>query len=158
MRRTTTPSPAAHPGEGAVPQSGAKTTASPPPDGAVVTLDLPWPPSVNHYWRHVGSRVLISAPGRDYRRAVVHHCVIGRVKAARCNARLGVSVLAYPPDRRRRDIDNIAKALLDAIVHAGVIDDDGVIDRLLVERGEPRGPGGMVRVTIEELSHGGAQM
>ena len=27
-------------------------------------LELPWPPSVNHYYRHVGPRVLISRDGR----------------------------------------------------------------------------------------------
>lgn len=29
-----------------------------------------WPPSVNHGWRHVGNRTLISAAGRDFRRKI----------------------------------------------------------------------------------------
>ena len=34
-------------------------------------FELPWPPSVNHYYRHVGPRVLISRDGRKYRDNVV---------------------------------------------------------------------------------------
>ena len=34
-------------------------------------FELPWPPSVNHYYRHVGPRVLISRDGRKYRERVV---------------------------------------------------------------------------------------
>lgn len=30
-------------------------------------LILPWPPSVNTYWRTFRGRMLISAHGRDYR-------------------------------------------------------------------------------------------
>jgi crossover junction endodeoxyribonuclease RusA len=33
-------------------------------------------------------------------------------------------VLAYPPDHRRRDLDNLAKAILDALQHAGVYGND----------------------------------
>ena len=33
-------------------------------------FELPWPPSVNHYYRHVGHRVLISRDGRHYRENV----------------------------------------------------------------------------------------
>ena len=38
------------------------------------------------------------------------------------------------PDRRRRDIDNVGKALLDALQHAGCFDDDEQIDVLHIER------------------------
>jgi crossover junction endodeoxyribonuclease RusA len=35
-----------------------------------VTIKLPWPPSDNHYYRHVGPKVLISRDGRAYRARV----------------------------------------------------------------------------------------
>jgi len=75
---------------------------------------LPWPPSVNHYWHQRGSRRFLSAKARDYS--------------------VAVSIVLRPPDRRRRDIDNTAKAILDALAGAGVYDDDCQIDRLLIER------------------------
>jgi crossover junction endodeoxyribonuclease RusA len=47
---------------------------------------------------------------------------------------LRVAVFLYPPDKRRRDIDNVLKALLDGIGHMGVYQDDSQILRLEVTK------------------------
>ena len=112
-----------------------------------VVLELPWPPSVNHYWRHVGSKVLISREGRSYRQSVISLVAYENVKPA--TGRLAVTLMVYPPDKRRRDLDNLPKAILDSLEHAGVYDDDGQIDRLVVERCHVY-KGGKVYVAIEE--------
>jgi len=57
-----------------------------------------------------------------------------------------VRVVVRPPDGRRRDLDNVGKALLVALEHAGAYRDDAQIDRLLLERGEVVPLGG---VTVE---------
>jgi crossover junction endodeoxyribonuclease RusA len=57
------------------------------------------------------------------------------------------------PDRYRRDLDNVCKAMLDALGHAGVYQDDSQIDRLEIVRGAVRAPGAAV-VMIEEIKHG----
>jgi len=98
-----------------------------------VELTLPWPPSVNGYWRHVGNKVLISADGRKYRETVKAIVTANGAKRLPLG-RYGVSVTAFSPDNRRRDIDNLLKALLDALEHAGVYSDDSMIDTLLVRR------------------------
>lgn len=108
-----------------------------------IVLELPFPPSVNHYWRSVNGRVLISKDGREYRKAVYKE-VINQIQGLRIAGgvwfaspvRADVSIIAYMPDNRRRDLDNLLKASLDAIVSAGVIEDDSHIDRLKIERGE----------------------
>lgn len=114
----------------------------------MITLALPYPPSVNRYWRHVDGRTLISKAGRQYREAVSINARSAHVETL--SGRLAVSVLLTMPDRRRRDIDNTLKALLDALEHARVYEDDSQIDRLLVERGDVEAPG-MARVTIAEV-------
>lgn len=100
-----------------------------------LAITLPWAPSVNHYWRHVGSKVLISRDGRIYRNTVAHACMLQRV-ANGLTGRLSVRITACPPDRRRRDLDNMLKSCLDAVTHAGVWLDDSQIDSLTIVRGE----------------------
>ena len=40
----------------------------------------------------------------------------------------------YFPDKRKRDIANLEKALTDSLVHYGVIQDDSMIQRLVLEK------------------------
>ena len=101
----------------------------------MLELELPHPPSVNHYWRRVGARTLISRGGRAFREAV---CSILAAQGIRPIAGpLVVEVTIHPPDKRRRDIDNIQKALLDALQHGGAYGDDSQIVRLTIEKAEP---------------------
>ncbi len=67
---------------------------------------LPWPPSVNHYWRAVGGRIMLSKAGRQYHRDVAA-ALFGQGRLAD-DARLAVRLGVFPPDRRRRDLDNVA--------------------------------------------------
>jgi len=115
-----------------------------------VTITLPWPPSVNRYYRRVGNRTLISREGREYRTKVVE-MVASCGQQIRVEGRLSVSIDAFPPDRRRRDLDNVLKALLDAMQHAGIYEDDANIDRLLIERMAVQPKNGQVIVTIETI-------
>lgn len=123
----------------------------------MIELVLPWPPSVNQYWRHPSSgplagRHLISEQGRAYRAKVAAQ-VSNEKQAHKLADRLSVSIRCYPPDRRRRDLDNILKAALDALVFAGVMLDDSQIDRLAIERCAVEAPG-RLEITIERLSDG----
>lgn len=125
----------------------ATLTAAAADDGAVV-IELPYPPSANHYWRRVGDRTLISREGRKFRKRVIAR--LARRTAKPMSGRVAVHVTAHPPDRRRRDLDNAMKALLDALGHGGVYEDDGQIDRLEIERGSVV-PGGKVVVRITPI-------
>jgi Holliday junction resolvase RusA-like endonuclease len=111
----------------------------------MLDLELPYPPSLNHYWRRVGARTLLSRGGRAFREAV------GSILAARgvqpLDGPLAIAIDVYPPDCRRRDLDNLQKALLDALQHGGAYHDDSQIDELVIRRRDVL-PEGMVRVIL----------
>lgn len=111
-----------------------------------MNIMLPYPPTVNTYWRKFNNRMVISAKGRQYRKDVMELLEGCRT----LHGRLKVTIIATMPDRRKRDLDNILKSLLDAMDHAGVFDDDEQIDQLHVFRSVVEKPGN-VAVSIEEL-------
>ena len=100
-----------------------------------IVLELPWPPSVNRYWRMWNGRMLISREGRAYKTgvsfAVQCHENFTAASVPMCGD-LKVEIDLYPPDRRKRDIDNTQKAILDSLGHAGVYEDDSQIVELNV--------------------------
>jgi crossover junction endodeoxyribonuclease RusA len=122
--------------------------------GKLVTLTLPWPPSVNSYWRRNGSRYFVSAKGIQYRKEVFFIAYDVRANSIfPKDERISVSIKAYPPDKRKRDLDNILKSLLDSLQHAGVYDDDSQIDKLYIERYTPLNS--QVIVTINNCGYQG---
>lgn len=116
----------------------------------IITLILPWPPSVNHYWRRVGYKTVISKKGREYRKAV-ESIVAEENKGVKLKGNLHLYIKLMQPDRRRRDVDNFSKAPLDALQSAGVFEDDSQISKATVEKIEPDGDGGRLLIWIKQL-------
>jgi crossover junction endodeoxyribonuclease RusA len=111
----------------------------------MIELELPYPPSINHLYRHVGPRTLISREGRRFRERVCAH--LAGLGVRRLTGPLRIEIEVYPPDRRRHDIDNVQKALLDALQHGGLYEDDSQIKKLNIEmRGCVRGGRTLVRI------------
>lgn len=107
-------------------------------------LTIPFPPSVNGYWRSVRGRNILSARGRQYRLDGLQTLAEQAVSPLPADARLSVTITLNPPCKRRRDVDNYSKAALDLLTHAGIWGDDSQVDRLTVQRGEIRKPGNAV--------------
>ena len=99
----------------------------------MLQFELPYPPSINHYWRRVGPRTLISREGRRFRRDVM--AILAAMEIEPLAGPLVVEVEVFPPDNRRRDIDNVQKALLDALEHGGAYGDDSQIVKLTIQKG-----------------------
>lgn len=92
--------------------------------------------------------MIISKPGRDYRKAVCDQILIQR-GAKHYSKKVKVTIAAYRPDERKRDLDNLLKAVLDALKHAGVYEDDSLIVDLRIYW--EREKAGMLKVKIEGL-------
>ena len=111
-------------------------------------LILPFPPSVNTYWRNFNGRMLISKKGREYRKAVADQVLIQK-GAKHYQGKVKMTIEAWRPDERKRDLDNLLKAPLDALTHAGVYVDDQLIVDLRIFWAEDKG--GKLKVKIEEI-------
>jgi crossover junction endodeoxyribonuclease RusA len=112
-------------------------------------IELPWPPSVNSYLAIVGRRKVKTKKAREYCSEVVNYLSQQKVKGF-ANNKIKIEIEAYPPDLRRRDLDNVTKALFDSLKMAGLYDDDSQIDFFSVRRmGKLKG--GKVCLRISEL-------
>lgn len=101
----------------------------------MLTLCLPFPPSVNHYWKASGKRRYIGEAGVAFRAAVAVEVAKRKARGwRRIKGGVAMYVQLVPPDKRRRDVDNYNKAILDALMHAGCYDDDSQVEVLVVEK------------------------
>lgn len=117
---------------------------------------VPWPPSVNNYWILVrmgkGGRKILSKRAVAYREEM-HQIITTQYPDIKFteDKRLKLYIDAYPPDLRKRDLDNILKPLQDALQNEGVLIDDSQIDDLRIKRQEVRRPKGELNITLEEI-------
>jgi len=104
-------------------------------------IQLPWPPTVNHYYtisRGKRPRKILSDAGRAYKKYACECMMVqGVPKLSEERRPFSLRILASPPDRRRRDLDNILKALIDSLVDYGAIPDDWMVDQIMIHRLEP---------------------
>ena len=116
----------------------------------MINLTLEYPPSVNNYWersRHGGMRLTDEA--RTYKK-LIKWMLVAKKLGKPLEGRISAKLTVYPPDRRRRDLDNVLKAVLDAMEGAVYID-DSQIDVLVIERGRVI-KDGKVTVDIEVIN------
>lgn len=117
-----------------------------------VVLTLPWPPSVNHYkGRRKGGGEFLTLRAKEFIE-VVHVEALSKPKL---EGEISVAILAYPPDKRKRDLDNVLKVLLDALESAGVFEDDSQVARIVIERQANEECKATVVVIVEEFKANG---
>ena len=121
-------------------------------------IRLPYPPSMNTYLRHLpNGKTLLSERGRAYHSIVWETINRSFPGHAPLLGSLVVTLTAFPPDKRRRDLDNLPKVVLDSLTKAGIWRDDSQIQRLTIQWGA-FWPGGALEVEIEEVAPSGARM
>jgi crossover junction endodeoxyribonuclease RusA len=112
-----------------------------------ISITLPYPPTVNHY-KKVG-RTITTKRGKIFQQKInspqtnrFFYEVWLKIQTLKAQEGLksfdddtiSVEVYIYPPDKRKRDIDNPIKPLLDSLQKAGMYNDDNQIARLLITR------------------------
>lgn len=97
-----------------------------------ITLTLPYSPSGNTLYPTGGDKKRhISSKGNQYRQNV-YGCVLEQQGIFKPLSGPLISTIGmYPPDRRKRDLDNTFKALFDALKYSNVFHDDDQIHGIL---------------------------
>ena len=102
-------------------------------------LTLPYPPSVNHYWgiRVVGRvpMFFVKADGKLYKKQVAQ---IGAMKQPFAE-NVCLKIVAYRP-RKSGDVDNVLKAILDALKGVAYNDDSQVTEIWVKRKDDKENP------------------
>lgn len=100
-----------------------------------MTFNLPFPPTLNHMHLSKGRMRFLSGEYKAFIALVAN--IVQREKIpAMGSQRLSVAIWLHWPNKRRGDIDNRCKPILDALQRVGVYDDDSQIDELHVYRAD----------------------
>lgn len=141
----------------------AQTPALPGMTGEAVgpgvqRFELPYPPTVNTYWRSIIMKskytgepriqLLISKRGRQFQRDLKWWFDFYCGKSMKGNLKFEADF--HPPDKRRRDLDNLLKSIIDALCKAGAYENDDQIQEIHVRFGKPM-KGGKSYVTLSQL-------
>ena len=100
-------------------------------------LTLPYPPPLAACFKPSRKRGMVKTQRYNAWIQYAAACTIGQRHMV--PGRISVSIQATPQDRRRRDLDNLLKPVLDFCTHR-VIEDDSLIDALRISwhrHGEP---------------------
>jgi len=116
----------------------------------LITLKLPFPPSVNTYYRNFRGRMVMGKNGRSFKDAVQEIVTVTQTPKFN-DARLMAIITIFPPNKRKFDLDNRLKAIFDSLQDAGVFDDDEQFDKIEIARGVIKSGGGctIVIATLE---------
>lgn len=112
---------------------------------------LPFPPGLNNLFKNI-RRGRARTERYDAWLAEANVALVAQRPQRVCGS-FRAELRFTRPDRRRRDLDGLAKAPLDLLVKAGVIDDDHLAERLvLVWSDAPPSKPGSLLVMLEACS------
>lgn len=118
-------------------------------------ITLPYPPTINHYYTVARGRKILSKRGRDYKKVCWAEIML-QGGAQRVTGDVCVFIRAYPPDQRKRDLDNILKPILDVLTTSEIYQDDSQVVDLRIQKFNPSKPG-RVEVIVSGLSETGTE-
>ena len=117
-------------------------------------LVLPWPPSVNHVWKIAPRKAYLDSQVQAFRMRVLAAVKCGRIAGTipsePVQGPVAVMLECCPPDRKRRDLDNLPKSVFDALTKACVWRDDSQVQLMLPFWGS-RAKGGRIVLHVLPL-------
>lgn len=117
-------------------------------------FSLSYPPSVNKLYATYNGRRLLTRSAKEYKNASF---LTLRTRGMLPDEpvyteNVCVHILLTPPDRRRRDSDNILKITFDTLVYCRMLKDDSLIKEHAVFLAEPDKDNAGIRVVISPHS------
>jgi|KBSMisStandDraft_5_1062788.scaffolds.fasta_scaffold65100_1 crossover junction endodeoxyribonuclease RusA len=98
-----------------------------------IIVDLPWPPSLNRIWRSKG-KVVYRDP--KYVRWIDQAGWLAKLgKHQQVRGEFSATIVLNPPNKRKIDVDNRVKVLLDLAQRVGLVEDDCLCRLLVVSYG-----------------------
>jgi crossover junction endodeoxyribonuclease RusA len=113
-----------------------------------IFLNFPLPPTINSYYQFHGHRRFVGEAGKKFKAQVAH--IVSSQPIRFGNQKLAMLVVVHFRDRRKQDLSNRIKALEDAMVQAGLFDDDSQIKEIHIKEGAIE-KGGRVSVTLKDI-------
>lgn len=96
---------------------------------------LPYPPSINGYWRSFRGRQIISKRGREYVNLVANEMLDLDLHSEMIGGDISFEMTINPPTLRKYDVDNFTKGVFDALTKCNFWVDDEQVQKLTVRKG-----------------------
>jgi len=112
---------------------------------------LPYPPTMNSIWRNIGGNRTIKSKGyRVWEKLADGYAVLS--PRITLEGPVRAEFVYHRPDKRRRDVANLEKAVSDTLVRWGILGDDSQIHDLRLRwAADGEISAGEVRVYLEEI-------
>ena len=109
-------------------------------------LTLPYPPSLNSLYKITCKpfpKTYLSAKGKEYKLQIKEYIAKNNLQL-KANIPLIVTIEITPPDKRKRDIDNLFKILFDSLTEAEFWEDDSCVREFHAAYQLPQKPGSLL--------------
>ena len=94
------------------------------PNDTMQVYLLPFPPSVNRLWRFSGPRMYRTKVYTEWADDAVRHLQQQQAPSSPIDYPVALELAVGRPDARKRDIDNVNKAVLDLLEHVQILEND----------------------------------
>ena len=88
--------------------------------------------------------MILTKRGRSYRSEVIGLMQSLGLSKEKLSERLQVRLTLNPPTARKYDVDNFSKSLFDALTKCEFWEDDELVDKLTIIKGEKSPPGNVL--------------